>query len=257
VIDGRIGYTGGFGLADYWRGDGIHRDQWRETNVRFEGPAVAELAATFAAGWAEATGVLLAGSTFFPREAFQPAGSVIAGLMHTVPAVGSTQAERYLALSISGARRTLYITNSYFVPDEDFRNMLKAAAKRGVDVRILTVSNKTDVKTTWLAGRDYYEDLLRAGIRIYEYQPTMIHAKTLVADGKWTSIGSMNFDNRSMAFNDETNLVALDTTVGAQMDSIFMDDLRYSKEMTLPEFSQRGWYERVLEWGAEKLWRVL
>src|SRR3954471_10063384 len=178
VVDGRIGYTGGFGLADYWLGDGHHEDQWRETNVRFEGPTVAELQAAFAAGWAEATGELLTGDMFFPNSSFAGAGQVNAGLMHTIPSTGSTPAERFLALSIAGARKTLYISNSYFVPGDSFMQLLIAAARRGVDVRVLTVSKKTDVKTTWYAGRTYYEPLLTGGVKIYEYQPTMMHAKS-------------------------------------------------------------------------------
>jgi cardiolipin synthase A/B len=257
VVDGRIGYTGGFGLADYWFGDGLHKNQWRETNVRFEGPAVAELQAAFIKGWAEGTGVLLTGPRFMPPITFQPVGTMMAGLMHMVPAVGSTNAERYLALSIAGARKRLYVTNSYFVPEQDFRSLLKAAARRGVDVRVLTVSKNTDVKTTWLAGRDYYEELLRSGVRIYEYEPTMMHAKTLVVDGVWSSIGSMNFDNRSLAFNDEANVVVLDTAFGTQMDSVFMRDLTHAKEISLSDFAQRAWPEKLVEWGAEKLWRVL
>lgn len=257
VIDGRIGYTGGFGLADYWLGDGVHPGQWRESNIRFEGPSVAALQTTFAEGWAEATGVLLAGPILIPRDVFRPVGPEMAGLMHTSPAVGSTAAERYLALSIAGARKTLYITNSYFIPGADFRNLLKKAVERGVDVRVLTAGKRTDVKTTWLAGRDYYEELLGDGVRIYEYQPTMMHAKTLVVDGRWSAVGSMNFDNRSLAFNNETNVVVLDSAFGARMDSIFLRDLRYSKEITLPDFQHRAWPEKLVEWGAEKLWRVL
>jgi cardiolipin synthase len=257
VIDGRIAYTGGFGLADYWFGDGLHPEQWRESNVRFEGPAVAAMQATFAEGWAEATGVLLTGTLFMPPAAFRPVGTTVAGLMHTVPAVGSTSAERYLALSIAGARKTLYITNAYFIPGVDFQNLLKDAVRRGVDVRVLTASKNTDVKTTWLAGRDYYENLLRSGVRIYEYLPTMMHAKTMVVDGLWSSIGSMNFDNRSLAFNDEANLMVLDSTFGMRMNSVFMDDIAYAKEITLPSFAQRAWPEKLVEWGAEKLWRIL
>jgi len=160
VIDGRIGYTGGFGLADYWLGDGHHEDQWRETNVRFEGPTVAALQAAFAAGWAESTGELLTGDMFFPKSSFADVGDVQAGLMHSIPSTGSTPSERFLALSIAGARKSLYITNSYFVPGENFMQLLLSAARRGVDVRILTVGDKTDVKTTWYAGRTYYEKLL-------------------------------------------------------------------------------------------------
>jgi cardiolipin synthase len=257
VVDGRIGYTGGFGLADYWLGDGHHEDQWRESNVRFEGPTVSALQAAFAAGWAEATGELLTGDMFFPKSSFADAGNVNAGLMHSVPSTGSTPAERFFALSIAGARKSLYISNSYFVPGESFMQLLLAAARRGVDVRVLTVGEKTDVKTTWYAGRTYYEKLLEGGVKIYEYQPTMMHAKSMVVDGLWSSVGSLNFDNRSLSFNDESLLVALDPAVGAQMDSIFMDDLKWSKEMKLDEFRKRPLSNKILEWGAQKLRRVL
>ena len=257
VVDGKIGYTGGFGLADYWLGDGQHEDQWRETNVRFEGPTVGALQAAFAAGWAESTGELLTGDMFFPKSSFADIGDMLAGLMHSTPGTGSTPAERFLALSIAGARKTLYISNSYFVPGESFMNLLLAAARRGVDVRVLTVSAKTDVKTTWYAGRTYYEKLLAGGVRIYEYQPTMMHAKTMVVDGIWSDIGSMNFDNRSLSFNNESLLVALDRKVGAKMDSIFMDDLTRSQEMKLDEFRKRPLSGKILEWGAQKLRRVL
>jgi cardiolipin synthase len=257
VIDGRIGYTGGFGLADYWLGDGHHEDQWRETNVRFEGPTVAALQAAFAAGWAESTGELLTGDMFFPKSSFADVGDVQAGMMHSIPSTGSTPAERFLALSIAGARKSLYITNSYFVPGENFMQLLLRAAKRGVDVRVLTVGEKTDVKTTWYAGRTYYEKLLEGGVRIYEYQPTMIHSKCVVVDGMWSDIGSMNFDNRSLSFNNESLLLALDRRIGAQMDSIFMDDLKWSKEIKLEEFKKRPLSGKILEWGAQKLRRVL
>ncbi len=257
VVDGRIGYTGGFGLADYWLGDGHHEDQWRETNVRFEGPTVAALQATFAAGWAESTGELLTGDMFFPKSSFAEVGNMKAGLMHSVPSMGSTPAERFLALSIAGARKSIYVSNSYFVPGESFMQLLLAARRRGVDVRVLTVSNKTDVKTTWYAGRTYYEKLLEGGVKIYEYQPTMMHAKSMVVDGIWSYVGSMNFDNRSLSFNDESLLVALDPAVGAQMNSIFMDDIRSSQEMKLDEFRKRPLSNKILEWCAQKLRRVL
>jgi cardiolipin synthase len=257
VVDGRIGYTGGFGLADYWLGDGHHEDQWRETNVRFEGPTVAALQATFAAGWAESTGELLTGDMFFPKSSFAEVGNMKAGLMHSVPSMGSTPAERFLALSIAGARKSIYVSNSYFVPGESFMQLLLAARRRGVDVRVLTVSNKTDVKTTWYAGRTYYEKLLEGGVKIYEYQPTMMHAKSMVVDGIWSYVGSMNFDNRSLSFNDESLLVALDPAVGAQMNAIFMDDIKSSQEMKLDEFRKRPLSNKILEWCAQKLRRVL
>ena len=184
-------------------------------------------------------------------------GGVRAGLLFTSPTTGSTPAERFLSLSIASARKRLYITNSYFVPDDDFRRLLKRAVKRGVDVRILTVGAKTDVKTTWYAGRHWYEDLLSAGVRIYEYQPAMIHSKTLVVDGLWSSVGSMNFDNRSLAFNNESDLVVLDAGFGAAMDSTFVDDLRHTREIKLDEFRRRSPWERVLEIVAVALSRLL
>ena len=143
------------------------------------------------------------------------------------------------------------------MPDDDFRKLLVAARKRGVDVRILTVGDETDVKTTLWAGRGRYEQLLEAGVRIYEYQPTMMHSKTFIVDGLWGSIGSMNFDNRSLAFNNESNLVFLDSTQGTVMTATFMDDLTRSKEIRLEEFRRRPWYHHLIENGAGLLSRIL
>jgi len=258
VIDGRIGYTGGFGIADYWLGDGHHESQWRETNVRFRGPAVAQLQAAFAAAWAESTGDLLVGELFYPRLALDSVGPIRAALAFTAPNVGSTQAERFLALTIAGARRTLYISNSYFLPDDDFRRFLTEAAGAGVDVRILTAAgDQTDIRSLSYAGRARYGELLRAGVRIYEYGPAMMHAKTIVADGMWSAVGSMNFDNRSLALNSEANLLSVDVGLGAQLDSLFLDDLRHSTEITLATYEKRPLWERLLETGANLLSRVL
>ena len=257
TVDGRIGYTGGFGIADYWLGDGRSKDQWRESNVRFEGPAVRELQAAFASGWVEATGELIVDSTFFPRPTSLAAGSSVAGVLFTGTTTGSTPAERFLALTIAGATRTLFITNSYFVPDDDFRQLLVLAAKRGVDVRVLTVSKETDIRTTWYAGRARYEELLAGGVRVYEYQPTMMHAKTIVADGTWSTIGSMNFDNRSLAFNNESNLVIWDAAIGARLDATYVDDLTRAREIDLAQFRKRPLTARMVEMGASVLQRLL
>lgn len=295
VVDGRIGYTGGFGLADYWLGDGKSEGEWRESNVRFRGPAVNALQAAFATGWAEATGVLLTGRMFYPDwpdSAATPGGAgqdtlsvtggaappaapriaadtvplpdstvrspaAMAGLLFTQPTDGSTAAERFLALTIAGATKRLWIANSYFVPNDDFKKLLERAARRGVDVRILTVSDATDVATTRYAARARYESLLESGVRIYEYQPTMMHAKTIVADGYFGTIGSMNFDNRSLAFNSESALVVLDSAFAREMEQTFEEDLRYAKEILLPEFRQRGAWQRIMEAGATLLTRIL
>ena len=257
VVDGRVGYTGGFGLADYWTGDGRRQDQWRESNARFSGPSVMRLQGMFAAAWAEATGELLTGDTYFPREAFADAGPVRAGLLFATPTTGSTNAERFMALSIASAKQRLWITTSYFVPDDDFRALLLAAARRGVDVRIITAGDQSDVKSTTYAGRARYEELLAGGVKIYEYLPTMVHAKTFVIDSRWLTVGSLNFDNRSLAFNNESNLVVLDETLGAQMDSIFVEDLRYSQQIELAAWRERGGWAKTKEWGANLLSRIL
>ena len=257
VIDGRMGYTGGFGMDDKWLGNGRSENEWRDTNVRFTGPAVHQLQATFATGWAEATGELLTGDVMFPSLPDESDGKMKATLLHTSPTIGSTAAERLLALSIAAARHTLYITNSYFVPDDDFVRLLRQAAGRGVDVRILSPGAMNDVKSTWYAGRAQYEQLLEGGVRIFWYQPAMMHAKSFVVDGCWSSIGTMNFDNRSLAFNDESNLLVLDDDFGATVRETFLDDLTRSKEVTLEEFRRRPTKERVYEWVASRIARVL
>jgi len=247
VVDGRVGYTGGFGLADYWLGDGHHDEQWRESNVRFEGPTVAALQAAFASGWAEATGELITGDLFFPPISFAEGGTVNAGLMHSIPTIGSTPAERLLALSIAASRHRLYITNSYFVPNDEFCNGLIKAVHRGVDVRVLTVSSKTDVKTTWYAGRALYEKLLAGGVRIYEYQPTMMHAKAMVVDGAWSMFGSANFDNRSLELNDELNVAVADRGLAQRLEANFQNDLRSARELELESWRHRSPLEKVRE----------
>jgi cardiolipin synthase len=169
VIDSRVGWTGGFGIDDKWLGDGRSNGSWRETNVRFEGPAVRQLQAAFAATWVEATGVMFTGRATLQSE---PNGATAAGLLYTAPTLGSTAAERFFALSIAGAQKTLYITNSYFAPDRNFIDLLAAAARRGVDVRILAAGPRTDVNVVRLAGRAWYDTLLAAGVRVYEWQPS-------------------------------------------------------------------------------------
>jgi len=254
VIDSQIGWTGGFGIDDKWFGDGQTNGSWRETNVRFEGPAVRQLQAAFAAAWVEATGVLFSGRpTLVPQES----GVTAAGLLHTEPTLGSTAAERFYALSIAGARKTLYITNSYFAPDRNFVELVSAAAKRGVDVRILTAGPHTDINIVRSAGRAWYDTLLDAGVRIYEWQPTTLHAKTFVVDSQWSTVGSMNFDNRSMALNDESTLMVLDRTIGEEMNQIFLNDLLHAEEIRVATFRQRSWLERFLERGANLITRLL
>ncbi|HXW07116.1 MAG TPA: phospholipase D-like domain-containing protein [Vicinamibacterales bacterium] len=254
IVDSRVGWTGGFGIDDKWFGDGRSAGSWRETNVRFEGPAVRQLQAAFAAAWVEATGVMFTGrATVEPEEN----GATAAGLLYTSPTLGSTAAERFFALSIAGARKTLYITNSYFAPDRNVIDLLATAARRGVDVRILTAGQRTDVPIVRLAGRAWYDTLLDAGVRLYEWQPTTLHAKTFVVDGEWSTVGSMNFDNRSMALNDEATLMVLDRAIGQQMNRIFLDDLQHAQEITVEAFRTRSWLQRIAASLASTLRRLL
>ena len=255
-VDGRVGWTGGFGIADKWYGNGRDEGQWRDSNVRFIGAAVHQLQATFVTCWAEATGDLLVGEKIFPAVQARD-GGVVAGVMHGSATVGSSPAERFFALSIASAQERLWITNSYFVPDKDFRRMIADAARRGVDTRVLTAGEHTDVKSTLYAGRARYEELLEAGVRIYEYRNTMMHAKTVVVDGAWGAVGSMNADNRSLSFNEETVLMMLDRTVGETLERQFTEDLAHADEIDLATFRRRGAWDRLKEHVTHGVWRVL
>jgi cardiolipin synthase len=258
VIDGQVGYTGGFGFADYWQGSGARENEWRETNVRFTGPAAQQLQAAFGAAWLEATGELLVAPRFFPAEPRTGrAPAVTAGVMYTTGSIGSTPAERFLTLTVLGSAKRLYITNSYFVPNADLRRLLRGAVARGVDVRVLTAGPGTDVAATRHAGRRHYEELLRAGVRIWEYDAAMMHAKTITVDGAWAAVGSMNFDNRSASFNDEAMLVVSDARVAQALEEVFVRDLDRASEILLPRFLGRSRWERFLEVSADMLAALL
>ena len=257
VVDGRVAYTGGFGIDDKWYGDGQTNEGWRETNARFVGPAVAQHQATFVAGWAEAARDLLTGEVLFPPAKGRADDGALAASVHCAPTVGSTVSERLLALTIAGARRTLYISNAYFVPDDDFRRLLTDAARRGVDVRVLTAGPHTDTKITWYASHARYDELLAGGVRLFEYQPSMMHAKTIAADGVWSIVGTMNFDNRSFALNDESVLMVHDTTIAAKLERVYHDDLTRSREIRLDDWRRRPIHHRLYERGATLFSRLL
>ncbi len=246
VIDGRVGFTGGFAIADEWDGDGRHPDQWRDTSVRVEGPIVRQLQTAFASNWAEACGELIVGKRVFPPDG-DPPGNTTAGLLFDAPSLGSTNAERFFILSIGGATERLYITNPYFVPNQHFRTALIEAVRRGVDVRVLTPGTNNDRMSTYHAGRAAYEELIEGGVRIYHYRPTMVHAKTLVADGVWSAVGTINFDNRSMVLNDEVAVVMHDRSCGEALEALFLEDLEYADEVSLEEVRGRGLLDRVRE----------
>jgi cardiolipin synthase len=232
IIDGRIGFTGGFGIADQWLGDGRSPDQWRDTNVRVEGPVAMQLQVAFSVNWAEATGELLVGEGITPfDEAPRPTEPVAAGVMTCSPSFGTTNAERFFFLAIASARKRIYIANAYFVPPRGLRWLLMNAADRGVDVRILTPGANTDEPLAWHACRATYQRLMDAGIRIYEYRPGMMHAKTFIVDGCWATVGTFNFDNRSMKLNDEVALIIRDESIAKCLEESFLEDLELADEV--------------------------
>ena len=240
VVDGRIGFTGGTGIGEKWTGDGRRKGYWRQTDVRVEGPIVRHMQAAFAENWRDATGLLLYGPAYFPE--LQPRGSLAVQSIKSSPASGAAEAYLLFMLAIEGARSSILLTTPYFVPDGEMSDAIVRAARRGVDVSIITAGN-ADTNLDRLvrqASQAHFGRVLEAGAKIYEYGPALLHAKTLVVDGQWISIGSANLDNRSFALNNELNLAFVDKALAARMTEIFREDLKYTKPVTLEAWQRRG-----------------
>jgi cardiolipin synthase len=232
VVDGRVGFTGGTGVGDKWTGDGRRKGHWRQTDVRVEGPVVRQLQAAFAENWRDATGMLLSGDAYFPK--IEPRGPLVAQTIKSSPASGAADAYLLFFLAIEGARSSILLTNPYFVPDGTMSDAIVRAAHRGVDVRIITAGN-ADTNLDRLvrqASHAHFGRVLQAGAKVYEYGPAFLHAKTMVVDGEWVSIGSANLDNRSFALNNELNVAFLDRRLAARMTAIFEHDLEFAKPVT-------------------------
>ena len=244
VIDGRIGFTGGYGISEAWMGDGRTENHWRETNARMEGPIVKYLQAAFTESWLETTGNLLGGDGYFPR--LEPRGNVPAQIVKSSPVGGSFQNYMLFLLSITSAKKTILITNPYFIPDDRMIEALIRAAARGVRILIL-VPGKIDHPITYKASRSNYGRMLQGGIEIFEYMAGLMHAKTMVVDGVWATIGSTNFDNRSFALNEELNLTIYHVPLAQRLQEIFEEDLKHSKRITYEEWRSRGLAERFFE----------
>lgn len=255
VVDGEIGFAGGVGIADEWLGDADAKDHWRETVVRIEGPAVTQMQFAFMDNWVKSRGELLTGLDYFPQ--IGPRGDTLAQVMKSSPSEGSSAVKLLFIIAIVSATKSIYISTAYFVPDKDTIKALQGAIRRGVDVRVIVPGEFTDVPIVRHAGRFYYSQLLRRGIRIFEYQPTMMHAKTMVVDGILSTIGSSNFDDRSFRLNDECNVNIYDEGIAAQMEQMFFADLARSEEITRRRWIRRPWMERVKErvagWFKEQL----
>lgn len=245
VVDGRIGFTGGVGIADVWQGNADSPEHWRDSHYRLEGPAVAQMQSAFIDNWLQVRAEVLHGNDYFPPLA--SVGRAHAQVFNSSPRGGTENVGLMYLLSIAAARESIRIASAYFVPDDLSVETLVAAARRGIPVEILLPGPIMDVKIVQKASRSRWGELLEAGIAIYEYQPTMLHCKVMVVDELWTSVGSTNFDNRSFRLNDETNLNVFDREFAREQSRIFDADKQLATRVTLDQWHSRPFYERVSE----------
>jgi len=245
VIDGRIAYTGGLGISWQWLGNARNKKEWRDTQVRVEGPVAAQMQAIFSEDWVFTTGEILAGNDFYPS--ITPAGSIIAQGIKASRGDASSLAKMLYYVAIKSAKKTIHIANAYFLPDKQVRKALIGAMKRGVEVEIMVPglhNNEPMVRSaSWL----HYGELLKGGVKIYEYKPTMLHNKTIVIDGIYSTIGSINFDNRSMNSNAEDSLAFYDHAFAEKMEDMFQEDKKKCDEITLDAWKHRGVPKRLSE----------
>ena len=247
VVDGQIGFTGGAGVADHWLGHADSKDHWRDTQVRMRGPIVRLVEGAFYENFIETAGVVAPELDDLEVEVEDVGHSLV---LRSSPTGGSSDLKRLYLLGIASARRTVDITSPYFVTDESTAWALQDAVSRGVKIRILVEGDETDAMPVKYASREAYERLLSMGIEIYEYQPTMMHTKSLVVDGAWSIFGSANFDNRSLELNDELNLAVSDRDLARRFTDDFEQDLRVSSRLELSAWRQRGRLEKA----REKFW---
>jgi cardiolipin synthase len=246
VADGEVGLIGGVGIAEEWTGDAQDPDHWRDTHVRVRGPVVRGLFGAFAENWLEATGEVLAGDGYLPDiERGELGGPMM--LVRSNAGVGDTNAEALYYLAIAAARETLDLTAAYFVPRPAFSDALCDAAERGVRVRVLVPGRHIDKGPVRIAGRAAYEQLVGCGVEVWEYRPTMLHAKSMTVDGAWSSVGSVNFDNRSFQLNDEATLCVLSERFAARLTEQMERDLEVSERIDPARWRRRGPLQRAAE----------
>ena len=245
IVDGKIGFTGGLGIDKRWLGNARTTAEWRDTQVRVEGPVAAQMQAIFSEDWTFTTGEILAGERFFPKIA--PAGILEVAAMKASRGDASSLPKMLYYMCIQAARKSIHIQNAYFLPDRQTRNALIRAVQRGVDVQVMVPGTNIDLPMVRLASRLHYGPMLKAGVRFYEYQPTMMHTKSFVVDGIFSTIGSINFDSRSMGKNEEESLAFYDRGFAQQVEEMFNDDLKKCREITYPHWSHRGLLARVSE----------
>ena len=245
VIDGRIGFTGGVGVADHWLGHAQDPQHWRDSHFRFEGPVVAQAQSVFNDNWIKATGEVLRGDAYFP--AIDEAGDVPGQMFSSAPSGGSESMHLMYLLAIAAAERSIDLAASYFVPDQLVVDGLVAARQRGVAIRIIVPGKHIDSDTVHHASRRAWGPLLEAGIVIRSFEPTMFHCKVLIVDRWLVSVGSTNFDNRSFRLNAEASLNLYDQTFARHMTKVFEGDLERSREITFEEWKRRPLIDRIRE----------
>jgi len=245
IIDGRLGFTGGVGIADQWQGDAQDADHWRDVHFQVEGPVVAQMQAAFIDNWLKTRAMLLHGDAYFP--ALEPAGELSAQLFRSSPDEGAESVRLLYLLSIACAKQSVRIASAYFVPDDLARDTIVSALRRGVSVQIILPGPLIDAKVTRRASRSRWGPILEAGAEIHEFQPTMFHCKVMIIDEVWTSVGSTNFDNRSFRLNDEANLNLYDAGFAHEQIAAFAADLARSRRITHAEWQNRPWREKATE----------
>jgi cardiolipin synthase A/B len=246
VVDGRVGFTGGVGLADHWLGNAQDQDHWRDTMVRIEGPLARLMEGAFNENFIETSPQPVVPIVDPPIE-IPPSPKDSAMVLRSSPTGGANDLKRLYLLSIAAARRTLDISSPYFITDESSDWSLEQAVKRGVKVRILVEGDLTDAKPVKYASRYAYQRFLDLGIEIYEYEPTMMHAKAMVVDGSWSMFGSANFDNRSLELNDEMNVAVSDAGLAARLLQDFNQDLGRANKLDPAAWRRRPLLEKTRE----------
>lgn len=229
VIDGTLGITGGFGIRDNWLGDGVCNDSWRDTNVRFTGPAVAEAQQAFAENWQEAGGPLLPADAF---PAIAPSGPAAAAFVGSTASPTLTRSERLEQLMVQAAKKRVWIANAYFVPSRAILDMLKRKASEGVDVRLLVPGKKSDSKTSFGVQLAEYGPMIERGVQVWEYEPTMMHAKTMLVDDDLVTVASINLDPLSLGKLEESALVVQDPAFAARLVETFDADCKHARKLT-------------------------
>jgi cardiolipin synthase len=245
VVDGKVGFTGGVGIADQWLGNAESPEHWRDSHFRLEGPAVAHMQSAFMDNWIKAQAAVLHGTDYFPK--IQDAGPCLAQAFKSSAQEGSEGVRLMYLLSIASARRSIRIANSYFLPDDLSVQSIIDARQRGVQVEVIVPGRKIDTKIVRKASRSRWGPLLEAGVEIFEYQPTMYHCKVMIVDDLWVSVGSTNFDSRSFRLNDEANLNIYNAEIAREQSRVFEQDKAKTQRVTLEAWRRRPLSEKAKE----------